>query len=161
MGSEKKVRVAINGCGRIGRLILPLIVSDTRYKVVVINGVDATYKAQLEALLKFDSVYGWLGHTVSVEGDFLLYDGQKIKLMNDRGPLESLPWEKLKIDLVVEATGKHTSDARGHMAAGAKKVVLSAPPKKPEAVDTTIVIGANEGSYKPDVHHVVSNASCS
>lgn len=162
MGSP--VRVAFNGIGRITRQALPLFAGNG-YEIVAINGVSDVTKKQLRSLLEFDSVYGWTGNTATVEGDRLFFtaagcEQQEILLLNERGKLYELPWDDLGIDLVIEATGKHTADVRGNLDAGAKKVILTAPAKKPEDVDTTIVVGANEQDYDPARHHVVSNASC-
>jgi glyceraldehyde 3-phosphate dehydrogenase len=158
---DSRVRVAINGCGRIGRQLIPLFTEDERFELVAINGASEATRLQLKGLLEFDSVYGWSGVDVGVDEWELSYSGHNIKLLNERGPLAALPWGYLDVDLVIEATGKHVGDIREHTIAGAKKVILSAPAKKPEEdIDATIVLGANEYVYDPKRHHVVSNASC-
>lgn len=151
------VRVAINGFGRIGRNLLR---SATRHNIdlefVAVN--DLTDTETLALLLKYDSVHGRFDGTVEAAGDGLIVNGNLVKVLSERDPA-TLPWGDLGVDIVVESTGFFTKrdDAAKHLAAGAKKVVISAPAKDE---DKTIVLGANEQEYDPDKHHVVSMASC-
>lgn len=150
------IKVAINGFGRIGRMVFRRAIQDPDIEVVAIN---ASYPAEtLAHLYKYDSVHGTVDATVEVGEDFLLVNNKKIQLLNDRNPA-NLPWGEMSIDIVVEATGKfnHREGAELHLQAGAKKVVLSAPGKDE---DITIVMGVNEESYNPEQHHIISNASC-
>ncbi len=150
-------RVAINGFGRIGRNLLR---SATKHEVdlefVAVN--DLTDTSMLALLLEYDSVHGRYPGTVETDGDDLVVDGKRIKVLSERDPA-SLPWKELGVDVVVESTGLFTQRdaAAKHLEAGAKKVLISAPAKQE---DVTIVLGANEGDYDPDEHHVVSMASC-
>ncbi|HLU53593.1 MAG TPA: type I glyceraldehyde-3-phosphate dehydrogenase [Acidimicrobiia bacterium] len=150
------VRVAINGFGRIGRCTFKQFLEDDRFEVVGIN--DLSELDDLAYLLKYDSVHGWYPRKVSTDGSTLVVDGNKIPFSQERDP-SKLPWGDLGVDVVVEATGAMRSreDAGGHLEAGAKKVVISAPS---DDADATFVIGVNEDTYDPDEHHIVSNASC-
>jgi glyceraldehyde 3-phosphate dehydrogenase len=149
-------RVAINGFGRIGRAYLRSVLDVDDLEVVAINDVTAT--ETLAQLLRFDSTFGPLGREVLASDDAIVVDGHKIAVTALREPAE-LPWSDLRVDVVVESTGKfRTRETAGkHLTAGARKVVLSAPGK---GLDATIVMGVNDGLYDPDRHHVVSNASC-
>ena len=150
------VRVAINGFGRIGRCTFKQFLEDDRFEVVGIN--DLSDLDDLAYLLKYDSVHGWYPRKVSTDGSTLVVDGHKIPFSQERDP-SRLPWADLGVDVVVEATGAMRSreDAAGHIEAGARKVVISAPS---DDADATFVVGVNEDTYDPDNHHVVSNASC-
>lgn len=152
----KKIRIAINGFGRIGRMVFRQAVVDNNIEVVAVN---ASYPAEtLAHLIKYDSVHGVFDGKVTALENGLQIDDQKIKLVNSREP-DKLPWRDLNIDVVIEATGKFRSnDTAGlHLEAGAKKVVITAPGT---GVDKTIVMGVNDDEYNGDIHHVISNASC-
>jgi glyceraldehyde 3-phosphate dehydrogenase len=151
------LRVAINGFGRIGRNYLRAAKKQNLdLDIVAVN--DLTDTATLALLLKYDSVHGRYDGTVETDGDDLVVDGDTIKVLSERDPA-ALPWKDLEVDIVIESTGFFTKrdDAAKHLEAGAKKVLISAPAK---GEDVTIVLGANEGNYDPDQHHVVSMASC-
>jgi glyceraldehyde 3-phosphate dehydrogenase len=151
------LRVAINGFGRIGRNYLRAAKKQNLdLDIVAVN--DLTDTATLALLLKYDSVHGRFDGTVETSGDDLVVDGDTIKVLSERDPA-ALPWKELEVDIVIESTGFFTKrdDAAKHLAAGAKKVLISAPAK---GEDVTIVLGANEGNYDPSAHDVVSMASC-
>jgi glyceraldehyde 3-phosphate dehydrogenase len=150
-------RIGINGFGRIGRNLARAIkVHGIDVELVAVN--DLTDPKSLGHLLKYDSVHGRYPGEVSVEGDEIVIDGARIKVLSERDPA-ALPWGELGVDVVVESTGFFTerSKAALHLEGGAKKVIISAPAKNE---DITIVLGANEGDYDPATHHVISNASC-
>ena len=150
-------RIAINGFGRIGRNTLrALLERDTTLEVVAIN--DLTAPDALAQLLKFDSALGRLGRPVEVDGDVLVVDGHRIKVLAEREP-GKLPWAELGVDLVLESTGRFTSAdaARAHLDAGARKVLVSAPSA---GADVTLAYGVNTDAYDPAEHVIVSNASC-
>ena len=159
-------KVGINGFGRIGRQVLKAIVE--RYpgdlEVVAVNDLfDSKTNAHL---FKYDSNYGIFDGTVAVDGNDLVINGKTVKVLAEKDPAK-LPWKDLGVDIVVESTGVFTDaigdpakgkpGANAHIAAGAKKVIISAPAKNE---DLTIVLGVNEAKYDPAKHHVVSNASC-
>jgi len=148
------VNVAINGFGRIGKVVLKLCL-EKNINIVAIN--DLIPIENLAYLLKYDSVYGLYEKKVEIGKDFLKVDGKKIKIFNEPDP-ESIPWKKLKIDVVIESTGRFTDKegAQKHLDAGAKKVLISAPAKSP---DVTIVLGVNENDLKKE-HKIISMASC-
>jgi glyceraldehyde 3-phosphate dehydrogenase len=150
-------RIAINGFGRIGRNSLrALIERDSDLEVVAVN--DLTEPAALARLLAFDSTAGRLGRPVSVDGDTLIVDGRRIRVLAERDPA-NLPWKDLAIDIVLESTGRFTSAgaAHAHLDAGAKRVLISAPT---DGADVTLAFGVNTDAYDPDIHTIVSNASC-
>jgi len=150
-------RVGINGFGRIGRQSLKAIIERTpEVEVVAVNDLVPTSMNAL--LFKHDSTYGAYPGTVSHTDDSLIIDGREIKVLQVRDPAE-LPWGELGVDIVVESTGLFTdaTKAAAHRAAGARKVIISAPAK---GEDVTIVLGVNEQAYDPATHHVISNASC-
>ncbi|QIQ01493.1 type I glyceraldehyde-3-phosphate dehydrogenase [Streptomyces liangshanensis] len=150
-------RIAINGFGRIGRNALrALLERDTRLEVVAVN--DLTEPAALARLLAFDSTAGRLGRPVTVDGDTLVVDGHRIKVLAERDP-SRLPWAELGVDIVLESTGRFTSaEAAGaHLTAGAKKVLVSAPAS---GADVTLAYGVNNDAYDPEAHTIISNASC-
>ena len=150
-------RIALNGFGRIGRNVLrALLERGGDLEVVAIN--DLTEPATLARLLAFDTTAGRLGRPVSVDGDTLVVDGHRIKVLAEREPAK-LPWSELGVDLVLEATGRFTSAeaARVHLTAGARKVLVSAPSA---GADVTLAYGVNTEAYDPAAHTVVSNASC-
>ncbi|MDQ0255060.1 glyceraldehyde 3-phosphate dehydrogenase [Evansella vedderi] len=149
-------KVAINGFGRIGRMVFRKLMMDPTIEVTAIN---ASYPAKtLAHLIKYDTIHGPFYGEVDARDDHLIVNGSKIKLFQQRDP-RLLPWEKEGIDIVVEATGKFKTGelAAYHLEAGAKKVVITAPGKEE---DITIVYGVNEGDYNPEKHHILSNASC-
>ena len=150
------INVAINGFGRIGRLVLRAGIKDKNINWVCVN--DVTDAKTLAHLFKYDSVHGKYNGTVENTNDSLIIDGKKIKVLSILDP-QKLPWKSIKIDVVVESTGKFTDreGAQQHLNAGAKKVLISAPAKNP---DITIVMGVNEKMYDKNKHHIVSNASC-
>jgi glyceraldehyde 3-phosphate dehydrogenase len=150
-------RIAINGFGRIGRNSLrALIERDSDLEVVAVN--DLTEPAALARLLAFDSTAGRLGRPVSVDGETLIVDGRRIRVLAERDPA-NLPWKDLAIDIVLESTGRFTSAgaAHAHLDAGAKRVLISAPA---DGADVTLAFGVNTDAYDPDIHTIVSNASC-
>jgi glyceraldehyde 3-phosphate dehydrogenase len=153
-----KIKIGINGFGRIGRQVLKALFEYHRDKfdVVAINDlVDAHTNAHL---FKYDSNYGRFHGTVAVDGNDLIVNGDRIKVFAEKDPA-AIPWGNMGADIVVESTGLFTDadKARAHLNAGAKKVIISAPGKKE---DITIVMGVNHEKYDPAKHHVVSNASC-
>src|SRR5690242_20112751 len=151
-----KVRVGINGFGRIGRNIMRAALGDKNIDFVAVN--DLTTPATLAHLLKYDSVLGNLHAKVEVAGDGISVDGDNFKVLSMRDPAQ-LPWKDLGVDVVFESTGLFTNrdDAAKHLTAGAKRVIVTAPAKKP---DITLVLGVNSDKYDPKAHHIVSNASC-
>ncbi len=154
-----KYKVAINGFGRIGRLSLRAFFTngkDNEFEIVAIN--DLTPPASLAYLLKYDSVFRRFPGTVEVDGDYLVVNGQRIKALAEPDPAK-LPWKEMGVDLVIESTGRYTdaNQAKAHIEAGAKKVIISAPAKNHDA---TIVMGVNEGVYDPKKDNIISNASC-
>lgn len=150
------VKIAINGFGRIGRNLLRAAQGSSVLDIVAIN--DLTDAATLAHLLKYDSVHGIFDAEVQVDGDTLLVDGHKIKVLSERSP-DALPWKDLGVEIVIESTGLFTKRdaAAKHIEAGAKKVIISAPGKD---MDLTLCMGINEQSYDPSQHQIVSNASC-
>jgi glyceraldehyde 3-phosphate dehydrogenase len=151
------IKVGINGFGRIGRNVFRASKRFDDIEVVAVN--DITDPKTLAHLLKYDSVLGNYTGEVSADGDFLVVDGQRIKVLAERDP-GNLPWKELGVDLVVESTGFFTDaeKARVHIdKGGARKVIISAPAKNE---DITIVLGVNEKAYDAAIHHIVSNASC-
>ncbi|MBE3568918.1 MAG: type I glyceraldehyde-3-phosphate dehydrogenase [Bacillales bacterium] len=150
------VKVGINGFGRIGRNVFRAALNNPNVDIVAIN--DLTDANMLAHLLKYDSVHGTLNAEVGVDGNALVVNGKRIKVVAERDPA-NLPWRELGVEIVVESTGRFTkrADAAKHLEAGAKKVVISAPAKEE---DITIVMGVNQDKYDPANHHVISNASC-
>src|SRR5690625_856286 len=151
-----KTRIAINGFGRIGRMVFRQAINDDQLEVVAVN---ATYPPEtLAHLVKYDSVHGTFAGEIKALEDGLEVNGKKVVLEGNRNP-EELPWEELDIDIVIEATGAFNTKegASLHLKAGAKKVVLTAPGS---GVDKTIVMGVNEDVYDATKDTVISNASC-
>ncbi|GMB07371.1 glyceraldehyde-3-phosphate dehydrogenase (NAD+) [Thermolongibacillus altinsuensis] len=151
-----KAKVAINGFGRIGRMVFRKAINEENLEIVAIN---ASYPAEtLAHLIKYDSNHGKFDGDVTPLEDGLLVNGKKVKLLSSRDPRE-LPWKELDIDIVIEATGKFNSREKAsmHLEAGAKRVILTAPGKNE---DVTIVIGVNEHVLDIDQHFIISNASC-
>jgi glyceraldehyde 3-phosphate dehydrogenase len=156
------IRVGINGFGRIGRNFWRALQSaqagGQAAEVEVVAANDLTSPATLAHLLKYDTVLGTLAEDVTVDGDSIRVGGRSMKIIAERDP-GALPWRDLGVDLVLESTGRFTAaaDAGKHLAAGAKKVIISAPAK---GEDITIVMGVNDGAYDPAAHNIISNASC-
>jgi glyceraldehyde 3-phosphate dehydrogenase len=150
------VRVAINGFGRIGRMVFRAGYKNPKINFVALN--DLTDTKTLAHLLKYDSVHGIFPGTIKATKDALIVGGKKIKVFAERDPA-ALPWKDEKVDIVVESTGFFTKveDCQKHITAGAKKVLLSAPAKGDMPL---FVIGVNDNDYKKAKHHVISNASC-
>ena len=150
------VRVGINGFGRIGRNIMRAALGDKNIDFVAVN--DLTSAHTLAHLLKYDSVLGNLKARVEAKDDAISVDGDEFKVLSKRDPAE-LPWKALGVDVVFESTGLFTdrNAAAKHLAAGAKKVVITAPAKSP---DITLVLGVNDEKYDAAAHQIISNASC-
>ncbi|HLS09799.1 glyceraldehyde-3-phosphate dehydrogenase [Lentibacillus sp.] len=151
-----RTRIAINGFGRIGRMVFRQAVQNNELDLIAIN---ASYPPEtLAHLIKYDSIHGRFDGKVKALENGLEVDGKHIDIVSSREP-EKLPWKEHGIDIVIEATGKFKTkeEAGRHIQAGAKKVVITAPGKQ---VDKTIVMGVNEQSYDPEEDEVISNASC-
>lgn len=148
--------VGINGFGRIGRNFFRAALTSPDIEIVGIN--DLTDNATLAHLLKYDSILGRLGLEVSYTADTITVGGKTIKVFAERDPA-ALPWASVGADVVLESTGHFTkaADAKKHLSAGAKKVIISAPASDE---DVTIVMGVNDDKYDPANHHIISNASC-
>ena len=151
-----KAKIAINGFGRIGRMVFRKAILDDKLDVVAIN---ASYPAEnLAHLIKYDTNHGKFEGEVVAEEGAIIVNGKRVQLLSNRNP-EELPWKQLNIDIVIEATGKFNSRDKAalHLEAGAKKVILTAPGKNE---DITIVMGVNESALNIEEHDVISNASC-
>jgi glyceraldehyde 3-phosphate dehydrogenase len=152
------LKVAINGFGRIGRLVFRAGIDNPKIEFVGIN--DLVPADNIAYLLRHDSTHGRFKGTVTAEADAIVVNGRKIPCVSVRDPA-TLPWKDLEVDYVVESTGLFTDfeGASKHLQAGAKRVVISAPTKDPEKVKT-LVVGVNDQDFDPAAHPVVSNASC-
>lgn len=150
------IRLAINGFGRIGRLIFRIALHDPAFKIVAIN--DLTDSHTLAHLLKYDSIHGKYKGTITWTENSITVDGKVVPILAVKEPAQ-LPWKKMKVDVVAECTGRFNERAGAlqHIQAGARKVVISAPAKEP---DITIVMGVNEKHYRKQKHTIISNASC-
>ena len=150
------LRIAINGFGRIGRLVCRAARTANDIQIVAVN--DLADAKTLGHLLKYDSVHGTFPAEVVVKGDEITVDGQTIRALATKDPAR-LPWKELEVDVVVESTGifRDRAGTTRHLDAGARKVIITAPAKDP---DITVVLGVNERMYDPARHHVISNASC-
>jgi glyceraldehyde 3-phosphate dehydrogenase len=150
------IKVGINGFGRIGRLVARAGLKNPAIEIVAVN--DLTDAKTLAHLFKYDSTFGEYKGTVKAVGNDLEIDGKIVKVVAEREPAK-LPWGQLGVELVIESTGRFTDaeKAKGHIQAGAKKVIISAPAK---GEDITICMGINEDLYDPAKHNVISNASC-
>ncbi|PAE24148.1 MULTISPECIES: glyceraldehyde-3-phosphate dehydrogenase [Bacillaceae] len=151
-----KAKIAINGFGRIGRMVFRKAILDENLEVAAIN---ASYPAEtLAHLIKYDTNHGPFEGSVVPEDDAIVVNGKRVQLVSSRNP-EELPWKEMNIDIVIEATGKFNSRDKAalHLDAGAKKVILTAPGKNE---DVTIVMGVNESALKIEEHDIISNASC-
>ena len=153
---EEKMKVGINGFGRIGRNVFRAALNEEAIDFVAVN--DLTDAKTLAHLLKYDSLLGILDAEVKSDGDSLVVNGKKIRVLAEKDPAK-LPWKDLGVEIVVEGTGifRDKESASKHLEAGAKKVIITAPAK---GEDITIVMGINEDKYDPEKHHVLSNASC-
>lgn len=150
-------RIGINGFGRIGRQVTKALKEN--YKDIDLVAVNDLASPEENAhLFEYDTNYGKYPGTVSVDGDSIVIDGDKIQVLKEKDPAK-LPWKDLGVELVIESTGLFTDaeKAKAHIAAGAKRVIISAPAK---GEDITIVLGVNEKQYDPSKHFIVSNASC-
>lgn len=156
MKSETKIKVAINGFGRIGRNLFRLLLNHPNIEIVAINDIADT--KTMSHLLKYDSIHGVLPHDVSFDEQNLLISNQKFAFYHEKD-ISNLPWKTLHIDVVIEATGKFKTYelAQQHILAGAKKVILSAPPE--DEVIKTVVLGVNEHILDGS-EGIISNASC-
>lgn len=149
-------KIGINGFGRIGRNVFRASLAKNDVEIVAIN--DLTDAKTLAHLLKYDSVHGIFDAEVKAGDNCIYVNGKEIKVLAEMDPAK-LPWGELGVEIVVESTGRFTQrdKAAAHLAAGAKKVIISAPAKEE---DITIVMGVNQDKYEADKHHVISNASC-
>ncbi len=150
------IKVGINGFGRIGRNIMRAALGNKDIDFVAVN--DITSAETLAHLLKYDSVLGNLKSDIRATSDGISVDGDEFKVLSVKDPAQ-LPWKDLGVEVVFESTGKFTKreDTQKHLAAGAKKVIVTAPAKGP---DVTLVFGVNDAIYDPAKHHIISNASC-
>ncbi len=150
------IKVGINGFGRIGRNIMRAAMGNTDIDIVAVN--DLTDANTLAHLLKYDSILGNLKADISARGDRITVNTNAFQVLSMKDPAQ-LPWKDLGVDVVFESTGIFTDrdGAAKHIAAGAKKVIITAPAKKP---DVTLVLGVNEHAYDASKHHIISNASC-
>ena len=150
------IKVGINGFGRIGRNIFRAAMAHKDIEIVAVN--DLTDAATLAHLLKYDSILGNLDVATKASGDRITAGEESFQVLAQKDPAQ-LPWKSLGVDVVFESTGRFTSrdDAAKHVAGGAKRVIITAPAKKP---DLTVVMGVNQGNYDPAKHQVISNASC-
>jgi glyceraldehyde 3-phosphate dehydrogenase len=150
------VKVGINGFGRIGRNVLRAALGNSEIEFVAVN--DLTSPETLAHLLEYDSVLGNLHNVIEAGDDFIAVDGKKIKVYAERDPAK-LPWAEVGAQVVVESTGRFTdaNDAKKHLGATVKKVIISAPAKNE---DITLVLGVNQDKYDPAKHNIISNASC-
>jgi glyceraldehyde 3-phosphate dehydrogenase len=150
------IKVGINGFGRIGRNIMRASLGSRDIDFVAVN--DLTNAATLAHLLKYDSILGNLKADIRASGDTISVDKEQFKVLSVKDPAQ-LPWKDLGVEIVFESTGLFTDrdSAAKHIAAGAKKVIITAPAKKP---DITVVLGVNDDKYDPKAHHIISNASC-
>lgn len=152
----KKPKVAINGFGRIGRAVFRLLSQRDDVEVLAIN--DISDNETLAYLLRYDTVYGEYPGEVTIKDNVLKAGTQKTLMMDEKDP-GKLPWKKMGVEIVIEATGKFRKRAQiePHLDAGAKRVILTVPPK--DAIDAMIVLGVNDGDLRPE-HRIISNASC-
>jgi glyceraldehyde 3-phosphate dehydrogenase len=150
------LKIGINGFGRIGRMVLRAAYTRDDIEFLALN--DLTDPNTLAHLLRYDSVHGRIKAEVIVDGDSIVVDGKRIRILSEKDPAK-LPWGDLSVDIVIESTGifRNKAQASKHIDAGAKKVLISAPADDP---DITIVVGVNHELYNPVNHHIISNASC-
>lgn len=152
----ERIRVGINGFGRIGRCTAKQMLADDRFDVVAVN--DLSDAGDIAYLLKYDSVHGWYPRRVSTTDSSIVVDDHEMAYFSQRSPAE-IPWKDAGVDVVIESTGafRGRSDALGHLDAGASKVIISAPS---DDVDGTFVYGVNHAGYDAKAHTIISNASC-
>src|SRR6476659_899368 len=150
------IKVGINGFGRIGRNIMRAAMGSGEVDFVAVN--DLTNAATLAHLLKYDSILGNIKADIKADGDRISVEDDEFQVLSVKDPAQ-LPWKDLGVEVVFEGTGLFTDRdaAAKHLAAGAKKVIITAPAKKP---DVTLVLGVNADKYDPKAHHIISNASC-
>ncbi|WP_226390160.1 type I glyceraldehyde-3-phosphate dehydrogenase [Penaeicola halotolerans] len=153
-----KIKVAINGFGRIGRLAFKLLLKQSNIEIVAVNDLTTDIPT-LAHLLKYDSVHGKFDGTIEVASNGFIINGSLIRLFSEKEP-KNIPWGSLGVDIVLEATGRFTDEAgaRGHLIAGAKRVIISAPTKSPDTVPT-VVLGVNDHIITGQ-EKIISNASC-
>jgi len=156
-----KKRIGINGFGRIGRTVLRTLIKyhEGEFDIVGINGLSSA--EELAHLFEFDSTYGRFEGTVEVREGNLIINGDEIRMFQEKDPV-NIPWGEVNADVVLECTGVFTNreGMQKHITAGAKRVLLSAPAKKSEDVDITMVLGVNDNEYDASKHFIISNASC-
>ncbi|MEF9935507.1 MAG: type I glyceraldehyde-3-phosphate dehydrogenase [Clostridium sp.] len=152
------IKVAINGLGRIGRIVFNIAQKNLGENVEIVAINDTAPIETIVHLLKYDSLYGKFNGTIEAVDGNLVVNGKTIRLVADRDPL-NLPWKELGVDILIECTGafRKREGAMKHIEAGAKKVIITAPGSDEDA---TIVMGVNEDIYDPASHHIISNASC-
>ncbi len=152
------IKVAINGLGRIGRLVLRQVLSRSNHSIQIVVVNDLVPADNLAYLIKYDTIHGRLKDPIDVDGDDLIINGTKIKVISIKDP-SLLPWKELDIDYVIESSGRFTNieDARKHLHSGAKRVIIAAPAKGDLP---TFVMGVNEDKYDPSKDFILSNASC-
>ena len=157
-GGKVAIRVGVNGFGRIGRNFFRALAGSAGSDIEIVAVNDLTDTKTLAHLLKYDTVMGRLGKTVTSGDGEIIVGGKKLTVLSERDP-GALPWGELGCDIVVESTGRFTTaeTAGKHLEAGAKKVIISAPAK---GEDLTVVMGVNDGVYDAAKHHILSNASC-
>lgn len=150
------IKVAINGFGRIGRNLLRSVVNDPDLEISAIN--DLADSKTLAHLLKYDSVHGIFNAKIDVQDNYIILNGKRIRVFAEKDP-QTLPWKDLGINIVIESTGKFATrdGAKRHLAAGAGRIIISAPAGDP---DITVAVGVNERDYNPKKHYIISNASC-
>jgi glyceraldehyde 3-phosphate dehydrogenase len=158
MARSKLTRVAINGFGRIGRLVLRTLLERCKTELAVVAINDMADLKTNAHLFRYDSTYGRYPGKVECTDSAMNVDGQTIAVLNQKDPAR-LPWKQLGVEIVIEATGVFTDGAqvRAHLDAGAKKAIITSPATNE---DITLVLGVNDGDYDPRKHHMVSNASC-
>jgi glyceraldehyde 3-phosphate dehydrogenase len=156
MSRQEVIQVGINGFGRIGRAVFKQLLQREEFRVVGIN--DLNNIEDLAYLLKYDSVHGWYSRKVSCEKSTIQVDGLSIPFSSEADP-QKIPWKKSGAEIIIECSGalRSRSKAAGHLEAGAKRVIISAPS---DDADAMIVLGVNEESYRPEAHQIVSMASC-
>ncbi|MDP9129070.1 MAG: glyceraldehyde 3-phosphate dehydrogenase N-terminal domain-containing protein, partial [Candidatus Binatota bacterium] len=158
MARSNLTKVAINGFGRIGRLVLRTLLERCKAELAVLAINDMADLKTNAHLFRYDSTYGIYPGTVECADGVINVDGNSIAVLNQKDPAR-LPWNQLGVEIVIEATGVFTDGAqvRAHLDAGAKKAIVTAPATHE---DITLVLGVNDGDYNPRKHHIVSNASC-
>jgi glyceraldehyde-3-phosphate dehydrogenase type I len=158
MGGDFMKKIAINGLGRIGRMVLRHYMSNPSDEIAIVAANDLVPIDDLAYLLRYDSVHGQAQFPVKDGPDYIQLGSRQLKITSEKNP-ENLPWKSLGVDVVLECTGRFVKreDAVLHLKAGAKKVIISAPA---DSADLTVVLGVNQDRYDPKKHQVISNASC-